>query len=102
MTVPATIYLVAPAQHLVAVSRNVPVPATLTEILGALLEGPTAAESESGLQSFLTGSTTQVTATVAGGIATVDFFSPTRSRWSGPTRPWPSPRWSSRPPSSPG
>ncbi len=75
VTVPATIYLVAHAQHLIAVSRNVPVPATLSEIIGALLEGPTAAESEFGLQSFLSGSTTQVRATVSGGTATVDFFS---------------------------
>jgi len=75
VTVPTTIYLVAHAQHVYAVSRNIPVPATLSEILGALLEGPTAAESEFGLQSFLSGTTTQVRATVSGGIATVDFFS---------------------------
>jgi spore germination protein GerM len=75
VTVPATIYLVAPTQHVKAVSREVPVPATLSEILGALLEGPTAAESTFGLQSFLSGSTAQVRATVSGGIATVDFFS---------------------------
>ncbi len=75
VTVPATIFLVAPSQHLKAVSRNVPVPASLSEILGALLEGPTAAESVFGLQSFLSGTTTQVRASVSGGIATVDFFS---------------------------
>lgn len=75
VTVPATIYLVEHAQHVYAVSRNIPVPATLSEILGALLEGPTAAESELGLQSFLSGTTTRVRATVSGGIATVDFFS---------------------------
>jgi spore germination protein GerM len=75
VTVPATIYLVEHAQHVYAVSRNIPIPATLSEILGALLEGPTAAESELGLQSFLSGTTTRVRATVSGGIATVDFFS---------------------------
>ena len=75
VTVPTTIYLVEHAQHVYAVSRNVPVPATLSEILGALLEGPTAAESEVGLQSFLSGTTTRVRATVSGGVATVDFFS---------------------------
>jgi spore germination protein GerM len=75
VTVPATIFLVAHAQHVFPVSRNVPVPATLSQILGALLEGPTADESDFGLQSFLSGSTTQVRATVSGGIATVDFFS---------------------------
>ncbi len=71
--VPELIFLVAPNQHVVAVSRDVQIPATLSEILGALLEGPTAAESTTGLQSFLTGTRTQVTATVVGGIATVDF-----------------------------
>jgi spore germination protein GerM len=75
VTVPATIYLVEHAQHVYAVSRNIPVPATLSEIIGALLEGPTAAESELGLQSFLSGTATRVRATVADGIATVDFFS---------------------------
>ena len=69
---PEPIYLVAQNQHLFAVSRDVRVPANLTQILGALLEGPTSAEAELGLQSFLTPKTT-VTATVTGGIATVDF-----------------------------
>jgi spore germination protein GerM len=70
---PEQIYLVAPTQHVVAVSRDVQLPATLTDILGALLEGPTSTESAAGLQSFLTGTNTQVTATVVGGVATVDF-----------------------------
>jgi spore germination protein GerM len=74
VAVTATIFLVAPTQHVIAVSRDVQIPATLTQILGALLEGPTAAESSFGLQSFLTGTKTQVKATVAAGIATVDFF----------------------------
>ena len=50
-----------------------PVPGVLTEVLGALLAGPTGAESAVGLQSFLTGNDVPVTATVAGGVATVDF-----------------------------
>ena len=70
---PEEIYLVAPSQHVIAVSRDVQLPATLTDILGALLEGPTSAESSAGLQSFLTGTNTQVSASVAGGVATVDF-----------------------------
>ncbi len=74
VAVPTTIYLVAPTQHVIAVSRDVQIPATLSEIIGALLEGPTASESRFGLQSFLTGTTTQVKATVVDGIATVDFF----------------------------
>jgi hypothetical protein len=67
------IYLVDTTQHVIGVIRDVAPPATLTEILGALLDGPTAAESSAGLQSFLTGQPGDVTATVAGGIATVDF-----------------------------
>ncbi len=74
-TVPGIIYLVAPTQHVIAVSRQVRTPATLTEVLAALLDGPTATESKFGLQTFLSGSTTQVRADVSGGIATVDFLS---------------------------
>lgn len=70
---PEPIFLVAPSQHLTAVTREVQIPANLNEILTALLDGPTAAESAAGLQSFLTGTRTKVTASVAGGIATVDF-----------------------------
>lgn len=71
--VPETIYLVAQNQHLAAATRDVRFPATLTEILGALIDGPTQAESNLGLQSFLTPKTT-VTASVNDGIATVDFL----------------------------
>ncbi len=42
--------------------------------MGALLDGPTAAESTAGFQSFLTGTSTGITATVVGGVATVDFL----------------------------
>ena len=70
-----TIFLVVGGQHLQPATRDVPVPANLTQILGALLAGPTAAESAAGLQTFLTGSHIQVTASVANGIATVDFAS---------------------------
>jgi len=71
VAVPEVIYLVAPTQHVVAATRDVQFPANLSEILGALLDGPTATESSAGLQSFLT--TTKVSATVTGGIATVNF-----------------------------
>jgi|GEM_PF-362460 len=67
------IFLVTPAQHVSPVVRDVAPPATLTEILGALLDGPTEAESAAGLQSFLTGQSSDVTATLANGIVTVDF-----------------------------
>ena len=72
---PETVFMVAPNQHVVAVTRDVPIPATLSEILGALLEGPTATESAFGLQSFLSGGTARVKATVAKGVATVNFLS---------------------------
>ncbi len=67
------IYLVAPTQHLSPVFRNVAPPANLTQVLGALLEGPTSAESSIGLESFLTGKASDVAASVLNGIATVNF-----------------------------
>jgi spore germination protein GerM len=75
VTVPESIFLVAPSQTVVAVRRDVQIPATLSQILGALLEGPTAAESSAGLESFLSATKVQVTATVSGGVATVNFSS---------------------------
>jgi spore germination protein GerM len=68
------IYLVSGGQ-VVPVQRRVRTPVTLTEVLATLLDGPTALESRFGLQSFLSGSSTKVTADVTKGIATVDFFS---------------------------
>jgi len=67
------IFLVDTSQHVRSVIRDVAPPATLTAIMGALLDGPTSAESSAGLQSFLTGKPADVTASVNGGIATVDF-----------------------------
>jgi spore germination protein GerM len=74
-SVTETIFLVAPSQTVFPVLRQVQSPATLSEVLGALLEGPTSVESRFGLQSFLTGAKTTVKATVVAGIATVDFTS---------------------------
>ncbi len=71
--VPEPIFLVSPTGHLMPVTREVQVPASLSEILGALLDGPTAAESTAGLQSFLSGSSSGITATVVNGVATVNF-----------------------------
>ena len=78
VAVPEPIFLVAVSTQTVApVTRDITVPstlnATLTEVLTALLEGPTAAESATGLQSYLTPGKTRVSARVSGGIATVDF-----------------------------
>jgi len=66
------IYLVSPDGHLVAATREVAVPASPTQVVGALLAGPTATEAAAGIQSFLTQAGVQVT-TQAGGVATVDF-----------------------------
>jgi spore germination protein GerM len=67
------IYLVAPDGHLVAAIREVAVPASLTQVTGALLAGPTATESASGIQSFLNRTGVQVSLAAATGVATVDF-----------------------------
>jgi hypothetical protein len=74
------IFLVDPTLHLVAKSRNIAPPASLSQVLNALLLGPTAAESLAGIQSFVSGSTSQgsssssrVVATVADGVATINF-----------------------------
>jgi len=71
--VPEQIFLVAPDGHLVAATREVAVPATLTQVLEALLAGPTSTESAAGVQSFLNGSGVDVTTTQAGPVATVHF-----------------------------
>jgi spore germination protein GerM len=73
VAVPETIYLVDTGQHLTPVTRDIALPATLTQTLGALLDGPTEAESAEGMQSFLTGTPADVTASVANGVVTVNF-----------------------------
>jgi hypothetical protein len=67
------IFLVAPNGHLVAANREVAVPATLSQLLGALLAGPTATETAAGIQSYLGGTNVSVSATQANGVATVHF-----------------------------
>jgi spore germination protein GerM len=78
VTVQELIYLVSGAtQTLAPATRDIAVPptlnATVTEALVALLQGPTATESDSGLTTYLSSSRTRVSARVSGGIATVDF-----------------------------
>ncbi len=80
VTVQEQIFLVSGAlQTLVPVNRDIVVPttlsATVTEALIALLKGPTATESNSGLETYLSSTKTEVSAKVSGGIATVDFVS---------------------------
>ncbi len=67
------IYLVSPDGHLVAADREVAVPASSSQVLGALLAGPTATETASGIQSFLSGNGVRASVTEAGGIAMVHF-----------------------------
>ncbi len=67
------IFLVSPDGHLVAVTREVAVPASLSQVVGALLAGPTTTESAAGIQSFLTHTGVEVAVTESGGIATVHF-----------------------------
>jgi spore germination protein GerM len=67
------IYLVSPDGHLVAATREVAVPASSSQVLGALLAGPTATETASGIQSFLSGNGVRATVTETGGVATVHF-----------------------------
>jgi len=72
--VPVHIFLIGPTDHLVAVARDVPVSAPdLATVLGALLAGPTDAESAAGFQSALTTQTTVLNASIAGGVATVNL-----------------------------
>ena len=71
--VPELIFLVAPSGHLVAATREVAVPASLTQVVGALLAGPTATESGEGIQSFLSRTGVQVILSPTGGVATVTF-----------------------------
>lgn len=77
VAVPELIFLAASTGTVAPVSRYITVPttlnATLTELLGALLAGPTPTESATGLESFLSGAKVKVTAKVVGGIATVNF-----------------------------
>jgi len=67
------IFLVAPDGHLVAATREVAVPASPSQVLGALLAGPTATESAAGVQSFLTGAGVQATVTQSGTVVAVRF-----------------------------
>jgi len=73
VTVSVVIYLLAANGQLSAAAREVPVPAPLTAILGALVDGPTNAEAAAGLQSAVPSQTQVISASVAGGIATVDL-----------------------------
>ena len=67
------IFLLSPNGHLVAVTRDVPFPAPMTAVLGALVDGPTDAEAANALQGAVPAQTTVVSATVSNGVATIDL-----------------------------
>ncbi|MHB8328838.1 MAG: GerMN domain-containing protein [Acidimicrobiales bacterium] len=71
--VSVVIFIMGPGGHLVGVSRDVPFPAPLTTILGALVDGPTNAEAAAGLQSAIPAQTAVLSAAVTAGVATVDL-----------------------------
>ncbi len=73
VTVTVQVFLLSPTGQLVAVARNVPVPAALPTVLGALVDGPTNAESAAGIQSALPAGTQVVSASVGAGVATIDL-----------------------------
>lgn len=72
-TVGVQIFLVSSAGQLVEVQRPVPYPASLSSAMAALIDGPTNAESATGLQSSVPAQTDLLSATISGGIATVDL-----------------------------
>jgi len=75
-TVPVLIYLVnSTSQYLVSSQRLVAPPAQLSAVLDALLAGPTASELAIGTQTALSSGVSVLGASVAGGVATVNFNS---------------------------
>jgi Sporulation and spore germination len=73
VTVPVQIFLLSTTGQLVPVTRQVAFPAPLTAILTALVDGPTHAEALAGLQSAVPPQTQVVSASAAGGVATIDL-----------------------------
>jgi len=73
VTVTVQIFLLSSTGQLVAVARNVPVPAALGAVLGALIDGPTNAEAAAGLQSAVPAQTQVVSTSISSGVAQVDL-----------------------------
>ncbi|HLX87766.1 MAG TPA: GerMN domain-containing protein [Acidimicrobiales bacterium] len=73
VAVSVQVFLLAPGGHVAAVSRDVPVPAPLAAVLGALVDGPTNTEAAAGLSTAIPAQTQVISATVTGGTATVDL-----------------------------
>ncbi len=72
-TVSTQIFLISSSGQLVAVTRDIAFPASLTAILEALVAGPTNAEAASGLESAVPTQTQVLSTTVSGAMATVDL-----------------------------
>jgi hypothetical protein len=73
VAVSVQIFLLTPSGKLSGVSRDVPFPAPLSAILGALVDGPTNTEAAAGLQSAVPAQTDVLGAAVSGGVATVNL-----------------------------
>lgn len=73
VAVTVQIFLLTPQGKVTPVSRDVPFPAPLSAILGALVDGPTNTEADAGLQSAMPAQTQVLGAAVVGGVATVNL-----------------------------
>lgn len=73
VAVTVQVYLLGVTGRVAPVDRDVPVPAPLAAVLGALVAGPTNAETADGLQSAIPAQTQVIAATVTSGTATVDL-----------------------------
>jgi hypothetical protein len=76
VAVSVPVFLIGTDGHLVGVNRDVAVPAPMAAVLGALVDGPTASDAASGLDTAVPPQTTVLSAAVAAGIATVDLSGP--------------------------
>lgn len=72
-TVTVQIFLLTVSNQLAPVTRDVPVPAALPTVMAALVDGPSNAEAAIGLQSAVPAGTQIISATISGGVATVDL-----------------------------
>jgi hypothetical protein len=72
-TVEVQLFLVSPTGRLVPVYHPVPFPPSLSSAMASLIDGPTNAESAAGLQSAVPAQTDLISATVSGGVATIDL-----------------------------
>jgi hypothetical protein len=73
-SVPVDVYFVSPnRQKLVSSARSVAPPETLTEVLDALLAGPTTIETDKNVGTAINSDVRLIDAKLSDGVATVDF-----------------------------